>query len=409
MFERAIRYVRAVKFERLRSLDPLVVDALLAVVATIIGIATVFAQDLSEGMTEPTAVAVITACVTCAPVTVRRRAPLLAVVISSAGILAHIVADFPEGSLPLVVLFLTYTVAAWSTPRRAVAGLGAVYVTLMLVGLSDAPGLDTIGLVGNFATYGCVWAIGIAVRSRRETIEVRVREAEERADVERQRAGRVLAEERLRIAQELHDVVAHSMSVIAVQAGVGAHMLESRPDQARAALDAISATSRGTLSEMRRLLGVLRDTDGERVHTPTPGVANLASLVDDVRAAGVPVRLDVRGSSNVVHAGVELSAYRIVQEALTNVIKHAGVTTRVDVNVQYLRGCLAVEVIDDGRGAAAVPASNGAGTDMGATASGHGLLGMRERVELWGGDLSVGPVSGGGYRVKAQLPYGEPE
>ncbi len=384
-------------------------DALLAGLATIIGIATVFAQDLSEGMTEPTALAVVTVCVTCAPVAIRRRAPLLAVVVSSAGILVHIVSDFPEGSLPIVVLFLTYTVAAWSPQRRAIAGLGAVYATLIVVGISDAPGLGTVDLVGNFATYGAVWAIGIAVRSRRETTEVRVREAEERANVERQRTGRVLAEERLRIAQELHDVVAHSMSVIAVQAGVGAHMLESRPDQARAALDAISATSRGTLTEMRRLLGVLRDTDGQRVHTPTPGVADLPGLIDDVRGAGVPVTLNVSGSSKVVHAGIELSAYRIVQEALTNVMKHAGATTRVDVNVQYLPGSVEVEVVDDGRGAGGVAASNGARTDTGARVAGHGLLGMRERVELWGGDLAVGPVSGGGYRVKAQLPYGEPE
>jgi signal transduction histidine kinase len=126
-------------------------------------------------------------------------------------------------------------------------------------------------------------------------------------------------------------------------------------------------------------------------------------------AAGVPVTLDVAGTTNVVHAGVELSAYRIVQEALTNVIKHAGATTRVAVDVRYLSGRVEVEVVDDGRGAAAVAVSNGARTDTRATASGHGLLGMRERVELWGGDLSVGPVAGGGFRVKALLPYGDPE
>jgi hypothetical protein len=144
VLEPAIRYVRAVRwFERrvewLRSLDPLVMDAVLAVLATIIAIATVFAQDLSEGMVEPTGLAVVTACVTCAPLAIRRRTPLLALVISSAGILGHIAADFPEGSLPLVVLFLTYTVAAWSPPRRAVAGLAAVFATLILLGLIDAP------------------------------------------------------------------------------------------------------------------------------------------------------------------------------------------------------------------------------------------------------------------------------
>jgi signal transduction histidine kinase len=218
-----------------------------------------------------------------------------------------------------------------------------------------------------------------------------------------------LAEERLRIAQELHDVVAHSMSVIAVQAGVGAHVLADRPDQARAALDAISATSRGTLNEMRRLLGVLRDADGERAHAPAPGLADVPQLVDDVRKAGVPVTLNVEGSSVCANGGVELSAYRVVQEALTNVIKHAGATTHVDVNVHYLPGSLAVEVVDDGRGAAAHSSGNGGPTENGSAGSGHGLLGMRERVELWGGELTVGPVSGGGYRVKALLPYGDTE
>ena len=276
----------------------------------------------------------------------------------------------------------------------------------MLV-VTDAPGLDAVGVLGNFAFFGVAWSIGIALRARRETLEVRLSEAEERANVERQSTARVLAEERLRIAQELHDVVAHSMSVIAVQAGVGAHVLDDRPDQARAALEAISATSRGTLTEMRRLLGVLRDSDGERAHAPAPGLADVPSLVEDVQNAGVPVTLDVEGSSVCVNGGVELSAYRVVQEALTNVMKHAGTTTHVDVKVQYLPGSLAVEIVDDGRGAAAVAAGNGGSTDNGSAGSGHGLVGMRERVELWGGELSVGPVSGGGYRVKALLPYGD--
>ena len=164
-----------------------------------------------------------------------------------------------------------------------------------------------------------------------------MREAEERANVERQSAARALAEERLRIAQELHDVVAHSMSVIAVQAGVGAHVLTDRPEQARAALDAISATSRGTLTEMRRLLGVLRDDEGAPLRTPRrPGSPTSRPLVEDVREAGVPVSLTVtgtdecpdRGTEACSHAGIELSAYRVVQEALTNVIKHAGTPSR---------------------------------------------------------------------------------
>ena len=188
--------------------------------------------------------------------------------ISSIGILIHILVGWPEGSLPLAVLFLTYTVGAWCPLRRAVVGLAVVCATIVVLGLSDAPAFDTVGAFAVLAQFAAVWAIGVALRNRRAATDARVREADERAEAERQSAARVLAEERLRIAQELHDVVAHSMSVIAVQAGVGAHVLDEQPEQARAALEAISATSRGTLAEMRRLLGVLRDSDGARSSRP---------------------------------------------------------------------------------------------------------------------------------------------
>jgi signal transduction histidine kinase len=279
---------------------------------------------------------------------------------------------------------------------------------IVVLGLSGAPGLDAVGVFGVIAQFAAGWAIGVAMRNRRAATEARVREADKRAEAERQSAARVLAEERLRIAQELHDVVAHSMSVIAVQAGVGTHVLDERPEQARAALEAISATSRGTLTEMRRLLGVLRDSDGARSHAPAPGLADLPRLVDDVRAVGVPATLHLEGTADSVHPGIELSAYRVVQEALTNVLKHAGKPTRVDVTVRHRPGLLAVEVSDDGRGLAA-RSSNGGAAGAPAEGSGHGLVGMRERVELWGGELSVGPAPGGGYRVTALLPYGDAE
>ena len=397
------------QLERVRSANQFVVNGVLAILFTIVGFATVFAQEVKDGLDEPGLPSVVTILMACAPIVIRRRTPLLAVLISCLAILLHIAANYPEGSLPLTVMFLTYSVAALSSTRRATIGLAAVYATILLLVITDAPGLDALGAVGNMAFFGVAWSVGIALRARRETLEARISEAEERANVERQSTARVLAEERLRIAQELHDVVAHSMSVIAVQAGVGAHVLADRPEQARAALDAISATSRGTLTERRRLLGVLRDSDGQRAHAPAPGLADVPSLVDDVRNAGVPVTLDVEGSSVCVNGGIELSAYRVVQEALTNVIKHAGPTTRVGVKVQYLPGSLAVEVVDDGRGAAASAGANGGPSDNGSAGTGHGLLGMRERVELWGGELTVGPVSGGGYRVKALLPYGDNE
>lgn len=402
------------QLERARSFNPLVVDGVLAVIVTIVGIATVFGQDIRDdqgmirdGFREPGAFVAVTALLTCAPIAIRRRAPLVALMIAALGILIHILVGWPEGSLPLAVLFLVYTVGALCRPREAVAGLAVVSATIAALGLSDAPGLDAVGAFGVFAQFAAVWAIGVAMRNRRAATDARVREADERAEAERQAAARVLAEERLRIAQELHDVVAHSISVIAVQAGAGAHVLDERPDQARAALDAISATSRGTLTEMRRLLGVLRDSGGARSSAPAPGLVDLPRLVDDVRAAGVPAMFHVEGAVDCAHVGIELSAYRVVQEALTNVIKHAGNPTRVDVTVRHLPGSLAVEVVDDGRGLAARAVNGGAGAP--ADGSGHGLIGMRERVELWGGELSVGPAPGGGYRVRALLPYGVSE
>ena len=402
------------QLERLRSFNPLAVDGVLAVIFTVVGVATAFGQDIRDdgiildGFREPNALLVVTVLVTCAPIAIRRLVPLVALVISSVGILVHILIGWPEGSLPFAVLFLTYTVGAWCTPRKAVTGLAVASTTIVVLGLSGTPGLDAVGVFGVMAQFAAGWAIGVAMRNRRVATEARVREADKRAEAERQSAARVLAEERLRIAHELHDVVGHSMSVIAVQAGVGAHVLDERPEQARAALEAISAPSRGTLTEMRRLLGVLRDSDGARSHAPAPGLADLPRLVDDVRAAGVPATLHVEGTADGVHAGIELSAYRVVQEALTNVLKHAGKPTRVDVTVRHLPGSLTVEVTDDGRGLAA-RSGNGGAADAPADGSGHGLVGMRERVELWGGELSVGPAPGGGYRVKALLPYGDAE
>jgi len=412
----AIRYVRFVNWmerqlERIRSVNPLIVDGVLAVLLYVLSVITSFSQDITDdagvvkaGFREPNAWVFVTALLVCAPIAVRRRWPLAALVVSSLGVLVHILGGLPEGALPMAVLFLTYTVGAWCPTRRSVSGLVFVSAVIIVLGFSDAPGLDAVGVLGVIAQFAAVWAIGVALRSRRAATESRVREADERAEAERQAAARVLAEERLRIAQELHDVVAHSMSVIAVQAGVGAHVLDDRPEQARAALEAISATSRGTLTELRRLLGVLRDSDGVRSHAPAPGLSDLPHLVDEVRTAGVPATLHVEGHPGVVHAGVELSAYRIVQEALTNVIKHAGKPSRVDVTVRYLADAIAVEVVDDGRGVAAQP-RNG---DV-AEGSGHGLIGMRERVDVWGGDLMVGSAPGGGYRVKAQIPYCDSE
>jgi len=389
----------------LRTRDPLeAVDVALATFFAVFGIATVWRQELTAGMREPNGLAVVLILLATAPIAFRRRAPLLTLAISSAAICWHVLVGFPDGMVPMASYFLIYSAAASSQLRRAIAGLGIVWAVVAALRLADSPGFDGFAAGANLAFLSIVWGAGLAVRARRETVEATVREAEERANVERQRSGRLIAEERLRIAQELHDVVAHSMSVIAVQAGVGAHVVDHRPDQAKTALEAISGTARSTLAEMRRLLGVLRDEDGNRSHAPAPALSDVARLVDDVRAVGIPVSLVVVGESDHLSAGIELSAYRIVQEALTNVIKHAGPLTQVHVRVTHTDGEISVEVVDDGRGAAAHHDHTGAPSGVEPSNGGHGLLGMRERVDLWGGTLEAGPVAGGGYRVGASLP-----
>jgi len=241
------------------------------------------------------------------------------------------------------------------------------------------------------------WVLGHFVGDR----QVYAAQLEERtAELERAReelARRAVVEERLRLARELHDVVAHAMSVIAVQSGVGAHVAASRPEEVGKALAAIEATSRGALEELRRLLGVLRhDNEVQASLTPVPGLANLEGLLAEVGKAGLAVRLRVEGTPLQLPAGVDLSAYRIIQEALTNAVKHAG-PARAQVTIGYRGQEVTVEVTDDGRGVVP-PASDGR---MG---TGHGLIGMRERVAAFGGDLQVGPCPGGGFRVAARLP-----
>ena len=252
------------------------------------------------------------------------------------------------------------------------------------------------------AVYGIAAVFGDSVRVRRaytETLEARAADLERNQQVE---ARRAVAEERLRIARELHDVVAHAMSVVAVQSGVGAHVIDTDPAEAKRILQNVKVTSREALDEMRRLLGVLRreesadDDDGSgRVLAPVPGLDGVEALAESLRVAGVPVAVNVSGTRADVPPGVDLCAFRIVQEALTNVLRHAG-PARAVVDVEYRPGAVTVAVTDDGRGASAAGPMAGGG---------NGLLGMRERVAVFGGELTTGPHVGGGFRVAATLPF----
>lgn len=380
---------------------PLYVDATLAVGFLVVCIVALHTQQLTGELHDPTVRDYVTTAIITLPIAIRRRAPMWALTIACIAIFVHVVTNAPEGATPLAVALLMYSVAAWRPTATALAGLAVVGVTLVGIGVfGDDVGFGAADVAFTFSQFAVLCAAGIAVRARRQSTEARLREATERAELETQRAARSLAEERLRIAQELHDVVAHSISVIAVQAGVGSHFLDSNPAETREALDAIGRTSRGTLNELRRLLGVLRGDDGEPVHAPAPTLAELPGLIEEMRRLGLPVQLEVSGDPSPDHRAVEMSAFRVIQEALTNVIKHAGSTSRVAVEVDHGHDGLRIAVVDDGRGA--MVGANGVTLPSGR----HGLMGMRERVELWGGSLASGPRPGGGFAVTATFPYG---
>jgi signal transduction histidine kinase len=317
---------------------------------------------------------------------VRSRVPL------AAGI-AMLVLALLEGRLPeahggewigLFVLVGVYTVAAHTSGRQAVVAAGLTAATGLVVLVSDPDAVDLGGLLFFGFLFATPWFAGRAIRRRR------LREAQ--LEKEKLAAESAIAEERTRIARELHDVVAHAISVIVLQARGGRKLLDEEPSETRQALDAIERTATQALGEMRRLLGLLREGDAELALAPQPTLARLDELVAEVRDAGLPVELAVEGQPAELPPGVDLSAYRIVQEALTNALRHAGPAT-ARVTVRYGEGELDVEVSDDGVGS-----ENGSEV-------GHGLTGIRERVAVFGGDVQAGARPEGGYALRARLPY----
>ena len=330
------------------------------------------------------------------PLAARRRFPGAVLGLCVASGLAVAALGLSPIVLGLAILVAVYSVAAYGERWVSLAGLAAAEVGSVAVQLT--PGrFQAPTVVSNGLVIGAAWLLGHFVGVRRAytaRLEERTAELEQARE---ELARRAVTEERLRLARELHDVVAHAMSVIAVQSGVGAHVASTQPEEAAKALAAIEATSRAALTELRRLLGVLRqDSEPQGDLSPVPGLADLDSLLAEVAKAGLGVRLRVEGTPSPLPAGVDLSAYRIVQEALTNVVKHAG-PARAQVTIRYCDQEVTVEVTDDGRGVGALAGDGRAGT-------GHGLIGMRERVAAFDGDLEVGPRAGGGFRVAARLP-----
>jgi signal transduction histidine kinase len=330
------------------------------------------------------------ALLACGPLLLRRQHPLPVLALTTAATIA-VVAGWPEYN-PLPVGIALYTVAA-HVERRLSLAAGAVTMLALVVPLGVAYPAP-FPVLGRLLGFGVAWLVGDSLRTRRRYVEA----LEERAErLERERAAeaaRAVAEEQARIARELHDIIAHNVSVMVVQAAAARDVFDARPERVRDALRAIEHAGRGALDELRLLLGGVRGDEAE--YRPQPGIRDLDELFAQIRTAGLDVAVTIEGAPFALPPAVDLSVYRVIQEALTNTLKHAR-AEHADVRVQFRDGALDVLVHDDGVGESAEASVNG---------SGQGLIGMRERVVLLGGSLAAGPADGGGYTVAARFPLG---
>ncbi|MEV0693497.1 sensor histidine kinase [Streptomyces sp. NPDC050388] len=339
-------------------------------------------------------------------VALRRRMPermlVLAVVVGVLQVVLD-VATMPADFALLVIVYTVATVGArWASRLALAAGLCAAPVAQARWPVEDVSVAGNIAMV-IFQTvpFALAWVLGDSMRTRRAYF-AQLEERAARLEKEREAQAKVaVAAERARIARELHDVVAHNVSVMVVQADGAAYVLDAAPDQAKKALETISSTGRQALAEMRRLLGVLRTGEHQEAgeYVPQPDVQQIEDLVEQCRESGLPVDFKVEGTPRPLPSGVELTAYRIVQEALTNTRKHGGPDTGASVRLVYFDDGLGLLVEDDGKGAPHELYEEG-----GYDGQGHGLIGMRERIGMVGGTLDAGPRPGGGFRISALLP-----
>ncbi len=328
------------------------------------------------------------------PLAFRQRAPLLVLVLTSLPIVALVWLGFAPGVLGLGLVIACYTAGAWSSTRQLAVALVLTAGVLLVIGLLWPQDLNPMQVIENVVLFAAAFALGRSARSRRAAIELVQQQAALLADQQAELARQQVTGERLKIARELHDVVAHSLGVIAVQAGVGSHVSDADPQEARRALDAISTTSREALQEVRSMLGVLRSDTDTVDYEPRTSLADLPRLLERTRMSGVPVEVTEVGRPDSLPAGVELTACAVIQEGLANAIRHAH-GAPASLRLEHRPGRLGIEV------------RNGPGRKLpGPTGSGHGLLGMRERVQLWGGSMEAAPAADGGFRLRVELPTG---
>ncbi|WP_069886560.1 sensor histidine kinase [Streptomyces luteocolor] len=369
---------------------PLIVDVLIAVALTTVAVL-LGEESAAQGWPELDSLGYALVALVNVPVVARSKAPLTVLIVVHLAWIAYVTAGYWPVVCTFGPMLILYTVASLRPLRVSLACAGLMAAVWIYAGAISAHAVMA-SVVGQAVGFSLViLRFGYVARRSAELARQLKREQDERA-------RREVAEERGRIARELHDVVAHHMSVISVQAGLATFVFGSDPATARTALGTIAGTSGEALEELRRMLRVLRAEDGghdgEEPAAPMPGLARLDEMVERVRAGGVPVELRVTGTPRPLAPGVELCAYRVVQEALTNVLKHAH-GAAAEVELAYRGGHIEVSVTDDGKGV--IPARV-------RTGSGHGLLGMRERAKLYGGTISIGPLSEGGFAVRLTLP-----
>ena len=376
---------------------PMLVDGVLAAALVFAGVGSTFAKGMFLGIPLSLGLAV--------PVVFRRKNPVLAYYTAIAAGALQVALDVRPSATDVAILILLYTLAAYTPRRTSVWGLavclaGSTVGILRWISLINHSLLEWLTVASMlFAGPALLaWVLGDSMRYRRAyyaSLEDRAARLEAERDAQVQIAA---AAERARIARELHDVIAHNVSVMVVQADGASYAMDNDPARAREALAAISATGRQALAEMRRLLGVLRREGGgaNSERAPQPGIGELGELLDQARGAGLPVSFTVEGDPQPLPGGVALAAYRIVQESLTNTRKHAGPVVSASVVLRYSPDTVVLTISDDGWG------------DLGGTAlpgaPGHGLTGMRERVAMYGGSVTAGPRPGGGFEVEATLP-----
>jgi signal transduction histidine kinase len=370
-------------------------DALVAVVACV---AAELELALGSNISGPAWVNAIAAAGSTLPIAFRRRWPLGAVTAIALVVVGQeaLNGDLTENSFTPLLIFpmAVYTAAAYTERRRALIGLG-VAITLVWIDVALSNNPESADFLFTALLVGGPWLVGRIVAARGE-LAMELRDKADRLEREHEKQSQLaVAHERARIARELHDVVAHNVSVMVVQAAAARRMIDHDTEKAKEALGSVEQTGRSALKEMRRMVGMLGQADDELALAPQPSVDELEWLVERAREAGLEVELTIEGERRGLESGIDLSAFRIVQEALTNTLKHAG-PAKAHVTLRYGEHDVEVDVSDNGRG---VPASAGNGAVLG-----QGLVGMRERVAMLGGEIEAGYRKDGGFAVHAKLP-----